>query len=31
LVARLVSAYRGPARQDPPTGDSADGNEARSE
>jgi hypothetical protein len=25
LVARLVSAYRGPARRDPPPGDSADG------
>jgi Ion channel len=25
LVARLVSAYRGPARRDPPSGDSSDG------
>jgi hypothetical protein len=25
LVARLVSAYRGPARRDPPPGDSSDG------
>ena len=28
LVARLVSAYRGPTRQDPPPGDSADGGSA---
>jgi voltage-gated potassium channel Kch len=31
LVARLVSAYRGPARQDPPPVDSVDENEARPE
>ena len=28
LVARLVSAYRGPARRDPPPGDSSDGRPA---